>query len=260
MSRKTLSAVVVAHNEEENLAQCLLSLKFADEIVVVLDKCTDNSKAIASSYADRIIEGSWEIEGARRNVALQNATGDWILSIDADERVSKELAEEILLAIKSNQPCCFKMPVDNYVGKRLVKYGWIRSFGKVEEQGLQYKGYKKYHEDKRIHPTADLTGDIKSLQNPLQHLVDKDIADMINRFNRYTNWKASDMFESGKIKGSFCSNFFSFLNRFFKAFVIKKGYKEGGMGFVIALLGGLYPLVSYLKAQEKISKKISNGQ
>lgn len=252
--KKTLSAVVVAHNEEENLVECLLGLKFADEIVVVLDKCTDNSKNIAVNYADKIIEGSWDIEGARRNVALQNTNGDWILEIDADERVSKELAEEILFAIKSNQPCCFVVPIANYVGERLVKYGWLRSFGVLERQTIHYKNYKKYHEDKQIHPTADLQGEIKYLHNPIKHLVDKDITDMVARFNKYTSWKANDMIAKNKIKGSFAGNFLSFINRFFKSLIFKKGYREGSLGFLIALLGGLYPLVSYLKAREKINE------
>lgn len=258
MSKNTISAVVVAHNEEENLAECLLSLKFADEIVVVLDKCTDKSKEIASNYADKIVEGSWDIEGARRNVASQNASSDWILEVDADERVSKELAEEILFAIKSSQPCCFVVPIDNYVGKRLVKYGWLRAFGVVERQTIHYKNYKKYHEDKQIHPTADLQGEIKYLKNPIKHLVDKDISDMVARFNKYTNWKANDMIAKKKIKGSFFSNFLSFINRFFKALIIKKGYKEGVLGVLISLLGGLYPLISYLKAKEKIMEKLMN--
>jgi glycosyltransferase involved in cell wall biosynthesis len=254
MLKKTISAVVVAHNEEENLVDCLLSLKFANEIVVVLDKCSDNSKNIAANYADKIIEGSWDIEGARRNVALQNASGDWILEIDADERVSKELAQEILSAINSNKPCLFIAPIDNYVGKRLVKYGWLRAFGVTFRQTMHYKNYKKYHEDRQIHPTADVQGKVRYLKNPIKHLVDKDIFDMTQRFNKYTSWKAKDMISKGKIKGNIVSNFLSFLNRFFKAFILKKGFKEGSLGFLIAVFGGLYPLVSYLKAKNDGSK------
>jgi glycosyltransferase involved in cell wall biosynthesis len=98
---KKLSAVIVAHNEEEKIADCLRSLNFANEIVVVLDKCSDRTKEIVLEFTDKIIEGSWNIEGARRNVALSAATGEWILEIDADERISKELAQEIL-AIKNS--------------------------------------------------------------------------------------------------------------------------------------------------------------
>jgi glycosyltransferase involved in cell wall biosynthesis len=253
--KKLLSAVIVAHNEEENLDDCLRGLKFADEIIVVLDKCTDKSKEIALKYTDKIIEGSWDIEGARRNVGLDNCSGNWILELDADERVSEELAEEILVAIKSSEPCRFIVPIANYVGDIYVQYGWLRTFGVTSRQTIHYQGFKKYHQDKKIHPTADFKGEIKYLKNPIKHLVDKDISDMIARFNRYTNWKADDMIFKGKIKGNFFSNFLSAVNRFFKSYIFKMGFREGSLGFLIALFSGLYPLVAYLKAREK-SKKL----
>ena len=76
-SQKKLSALVVAHNEEDQLADCLEQLDFADEIVVVLDKCTDGSKEIAARFTDRLVEGSWEIEGDRRNKGIEACDGEW---------------------------------------------------------------------------------------------------------------------------------------------------------------------------------------
>ncbi|MFT6332618.1 MAG: glycosyltransferase involved in cell wall biosynthesis [Lentimonas sp.] len=247
--KKLLSAVIVAHNEENHLEECLKSISFADEIVVVLDKCTDNSKKIALEYTKNIVEGSWNIEGERRNIGLKNCNGEWILELDADERVSRELSEEILQSIKSSHPCSFIVPIANYIGKRYVKYGWLRSICVSERQTIHYNGYKTYHEDKEIHPTADLNGEIKYLKTPISHFVDKDVADMINRFNRYTTWRSRDMVLQNKIK----FKYFSFFTRFFKAFIVKKGYKEGVFGLLTAILAAIYPLVSYLKA-----KNISN--
>lgn len=246
-----ISAVIVAHNEEKNLAACLQSLDFADEIIVVLDKCTDSSKQIAQKFTNKIIEGSWNIEGARRNVALSAASHEWILEIDADERISKELAAEIKREISNEKPCGFYIPIANYIGKRWVKYGWLRTLGVLRRQTLTYKGLKKYHEDKEIHPTFDGNFVIKSLQNPIIHLVDEDISDLLARFNRYTSWKANDMIAKRKIKGGTFYLLIAFKLRFFKSFIVKKGYKEKGLGFLIAMLCGLYPIVSYLKAKEK---------
>lgn len=248
-----ISAVIVAHNEEKKIEDCLRSLDFVDEIVVVLDKCTDRTKEIVQKFTDKIIEGSWKIEGVRRNVALNAAAGEWILEIDADERISKELAQEILV-IKNSKPCGFFIPIANYIGVRFVKHGWLRTLGVVRRESLTYCGLKKYHEDKEIHPTFDLKGEIKSLKNPIIHLVDDDISDLFARFNRYTSWKASDMIAKGKVKGGFYRGIIDFKFRFFKSFVIKKGYKEGLLGVLIAMLCGLYPLVSYLKAKDQISK------
>ncbi len=246
-----ISAIIVAHNEEKKIEDCLRSLDFADEIVVVLDKCSDKTKDIVLKYTNKIIEGSWSIEGARRNVAVKAASFEWILEIDADERISKELQKEII-EIKNSEPCNFEVPIANYIGKRLVKYGWLRILGVEKRQTISYQGFKKYHEDKEIHPTCDLKGEIKKLKNPIIHLVDDDISDLLVRFNRYTNWKAGDMIRSGKIKGGFFSLILGLKLRFIKSFVVKKGYKEGVLGVLLALLCGLYPLVSYLKAKEKL--------
>lgn len=246
-----ISAVIVAHNEEKKIEDCLRSLDFADEIVVVLDKCTDSTKEIVLKYTNKIIEGSWKIEGARRNVALQAASCEWILEVDADERISPQLKTEIL-SIKNSAPCGFFVPIANYIGTRYVKYGWLRTLGVLRRETLTYRGLKIYDEDKEIHPTFKMNGEIKSLQNPIIHLVDEDIADLLTRFNRYTNWKANDMIARKKIRGGFFRSCFDFKLRFFKSYIIKKGYKEGSLGVLIALLCGLYPLVSYLKAKEKI--------
>jgi glycosyltransferase involved in cell wall biosynthesis len=250
-----ISAVIVAHNEENKIEECLKSLDFVDEIVVVLDKCTDSTKQIAQKFTNKIIEGSWNIEGARRNVALNAATHDWILEIDCDERISRDLADEILQAIKNSAPCAFVVKIANYVGNRHVKYGWLRILGVLSRQTLTYRGCKKYHEDKEIHPTSDLNAEIKLLKNPLIHLMDDDISDMIARFNRFTTWRANDIISKGKFKKSgLIKALFEFDFRFFKSFVLKKGYKEGRLGFLIATLAGLYPVVSYLKAKEKIRR------
>jgi glycosyltransferase involved in cell wall biosynthesis len=246
-----ISAVIVAHNEEKKIEDCLKSLDFVDEIIVVLDKCSDKTKEIVLKYTDKIIEGCWNIEGERRNVALNAANCDWILEMDADERVSLELAEEILSVVKEGSKSAYRVSFKNYIGKREVKFGWMRILAPLKREILTPKGTKKYHEDKEIHPTADLKAEIKHLKNPLIHLMDDDIADLIARFNRFTNWRANDMIARRKIKGSFIKSLISFEIRFFKSFILKKGYKEGSLGFVIAVLSALYPIVSYLKAKEK---------
>jgi glycosyltransferase involved in cell wall biosynthesis len=249
MQENKISAVIVAHNEEKKLEDCLKSLDFVDEIVVVLDKCNDKSKEIALAQGAKIIEGSWNIEGARRNVALKNASCDWILEIDADERISRSLAAEIIAATKSGQPCGFEVPIANYVGKRWVKFGWLRTICVLKRQTLTYKGLKHYDEDKEIHPTFNANFAVKKLKEPLIHLVDDDITDLIARFNKYTSWKARDMAFSGKIKGGFFRLLFGAKIRFFKSYIVKKGFKEGSLGLLIAILCALYPIISYIKAK-----------
>ncbi|MDH5490301.1 MAG: glycosyltransferase family 2 protein [Rhodospirillaceae bacterium] len=246
-AKKTLSALVVAHNEEAQLGECLNTLKFADEIVVVLDKCSDGSKAIAEQFTNKLIEGSWELEGPRRNAGIEACSSDWIFEVDADERVSDELAKEIVSAIQNAPFGYFLVPYDNYIGKTLVRYGWGASWGVSATARVFARGAKKWG-DKRIHPPVELKGEKMWLKSPMVHMVDSDISDMIKRLDRYTTARAADMRDSGEI-GSLANNIRRLFSRFFKCYIGRKGYREGYWGFLIALMAGLFPLLSYLKAR-----------
>lgn len=243
-----LSALVVAHNEEERLPACLEKLAFADEIVVVLDRCTDRSRDIAMAFGARLVEGAWELEGPRRNTGIEACTGEWILEVDADEHVTPELAAEIRNVIETSSAARHLIPVDNWVGRRLVRHGWGASFGRTAYPGLFRKGAKCWGEE-RVHPKLRFTGaEGPMLANRLQHFLDRDISDMIRRFDRYTSARASDLRDSGDI-GSGAANVRRIFSRFWKCYVRREGWREGGLGFLIAVLAGLYPYVSYLKAR-----------
>jgi glycosyltransferase involved in cell wall biosynthesis len=241
-----LSALVVAHDEEAQLAACLERLIAADELVVVLDKCTDASKDIALRFTNHIVEGAWTLEGARRNVGLDACTGDWILEVDADERVPAALIEEIRAAIAGAEPGYFLVPFDNYVGGRLIRYGWGASWGVSAAPRLSARGAKQWGEQ-RIHPSLKLAGPKRWLKTPIDHFVDSSISDMIQRLDRYTTARAQDLRDGGDI-GSFANNLRRMASRFVKCYVGRKGYREGPYGFLIALFAALYPVLSYLKA------------
>lgn len=247
MSEPRLSALVVARNEEAQLAQCLETLRFADEIVVVLDRSTDGSRAIAERHGARVVEGAWDVEGPRRNTGIAACTGDWILEVDADERVTPALAAEIRARIATAPPGHFLIPVDNYIGDRLVRHGWGASWGTSATVRLFSRGMKRWG-DQRIHPKTELLGTRQKLENPLAHYVDRNISDMIQRLDRYTAARAADLRASGEI-GGLADNVRRLFSRFYKCYVRRKGYKEGGYGFLIALFAGLYPLISHLKAR-----------
>lgn len=246
-----LSALVVIRNEEAQLDACLETLKFADELVVVLDRCTDGSKDIAGDHGARIIEGGWELEGPRRNTGIDACTGDWILEVDADERVTAQLAEEIRATIATAPYGHFLIPYDNYVGDRLVKYGWGASWGVSATVRLFAKGPEgpaKKWGDQRIHPSLELNGQAGTLKQPMAHYVDANISDMLQRLDRYTSVRAMDLRASGEI-GRFGPNVRRIFSRFWKCYVSRRGYREGAYGFLIALMAGLYPILSYLKAR-----------
>jgi len=247
-----LSALISVHNEEKQLKECLERLDFADEIVVVLDRCTDGTRSIAERFTDQVIEGAWEIEGDRRNAAIQACNGEWIVEVDADERVSDELAKELQAVINHSNFSWHEIPVDNYVGKRLVRYGWGASYGKAAYPGLFKKGSKVWGRQ-RVHPSLSWQGRKgPMLTNRIDHYVDRDISDMIKRLNSYSTARAKDLIESGEI-GSTLSNLRRFFSRFIKCYFFRKGYKEGVYGLIIAICAGLYPLISHIKAKVELS-------
>jgi glycosyltransferase involved in cell wall biosynthesis len=243
-----LSALVVAHDEETQLADCLSRLCFADEIVVVLDRCRDRSREVALQFTDRIVEGAWEREGPRRHAGIEACRGAWIVEIDADERVGAELAAEIRTVTQNSAAAWHLVPVDNYIGDRLVRYGWGASFGRSAHAGLFRKGVKIWGEQ-RVHPAVTLNGiEGPALQTRLVHHVDRNITDMLHRLDRYTTARAKDLRDSGDI-GSYPRNLRRIFTRFWKCYVGRRGYREGPYGFLIALCAGLYPILSYLKAR-----------
>jgi glycosyltransferase involved in cell wall biosynthesis len=256
-SRSKLSALVVAHNEEEILADCLSRLRFADEIVVVLDRCTDRSSEIAHELADVIIEGGWEIEGTRRNLGIRACSGDWILEADADEFVPEDLAREIRATIADDRYDNYNIPVRNFVGKHYVKLGWGGgSFGKQAYMGLFRKG-TKWWGDSRVHPHLAVSGiGGPNLKNAIDHHVDRDVSDMLKRLNSYTDWRSRDIIDLGEVhKNSLANMFRKFLSRFMKIYFRRKAYKEKELGIMVALCGALYPLIAHIKAKEELDRR-----
>jgi glycosyltransferase involved in cell wall biosynthesis len=243
-----LSALVVARNEAAQLADCLSCLAFADEIVVVLDRCEDDSRAVARRFTERILDGEWEREGPRRNAGIAFCRGEWILEIDADERVGPELAAEIRAIAAASPADWHLIPIDNYVGERLVRWGWGAAFGRSAHAALFRRGAKSWGEG-RVHPAISLSGaQGPMLRARLAHHVDRNISEMLQRLDRYTSARAQDLRDSGEI-GTFARNLRRIPSRFWKCYVARRGYREGQWGFLIALCAALYPILSYLKAR-----------
>jgi glycosyltransferase involved in cell wall biosynthesis len=244
-----LSALVCAHNEEQRLAACLQRLRFADEVVVVLDRCTDRSAEIARLHADRVVTGTFPLEGPRRAAGVEACTGDWILEIDADEVVSAALAEEVRHMTRSAITAAhFLIPIDNYVGDRLIRHGWGGSFGTSAVARLYRRGCKRWNAQ-RVHPGVVLEGSSGGrLLNPIIHHVDDDVSDMLRRLDRYTDLRARDLIDEGRV-GSLGGAALRGLRRFWKCYVRRKGYREGRWGVLIAVMAGLFAFLSVLRAQ-----------
>ncbi|MBL7085357.1 MAG: glycosyltransferase family 2 protein [Candidatus Omnitrophica bacterium] len=241
-----LSVAVITKNEEVNIKECLESVKWADEIVIVDDNSEDKTVEIARNYTDRIFRKKMDIEGRHRNWAYDQARNSWILSLDADERVTPELKEEISGAISNpGEFKGFAIPRRNYIGNYWVKYGgWYPS--------AQLKLFKKEDfrwEEVEVHPRAFLNGACGKLNNDIVHYSYKDFADFLNKMNKQTTLEAIKWVKDGRRMGLGRALWRTY-DRFMRTFFRKKAYKDGFTGFMVSIFSGLYQILSYAKYQE----------
>jgi glycosyltransferase involved in cell wall biosynthesis len=240
-----LSALVVVHNEERQLAECLQCLSFADEIVVVLDRCTDGSRGVAVSFGAKLVEGGWEREGGRRNAGIAAASGDWILEVDADERVTERVAAELRRRLPAAPAGYFLVGFDNHIGARLVRHGWGAYNGVARKPCLFARGCKHWGEE-RVHPRIELRGEKGEIEARITHFVDRDIADMVARLNRYSTLAALDAADRGE-RPRILRGVRRIFSRFWKAYVGREGWREGPYGLALGLFSALYPILTELK-------------
>ena len=241
-----LSVLMIVCNEEKQLKECLETVKFADEIVIILDKCKDKSKIIAKKYTNKIYEGSWDIEGNRRNYGIQKCNGKWIFEIDADERVPKDLKNEIINVVKTSKSDWHLINVQNFFGEKIIKFGWGCYIGKSSYAGL-FRKKNKIWGMQRVHPEISLKGKRgETLKKKLIHFYCKSIYDLFEKLNSYSTAKAKDLIDN-KNDESFIKNVRRIFSRFWKCYFLRKGYKEKDIGLAIAISAGLYPILSYLK-------------
>ena len=152
------------------------------------------SKNISEKYTDKIFSGSWEYEGDRRNFGIEKCKSEWILEIDADEHVSNKLGIEIIEKINQNTDFSnFHIKINNYIGDKLVKFGWGGSFGRGGVTCLFKKGSKSWGKQ-RVHPELFFNGKYgPDLKNPIEHYFVKDISELIQKFNTWTFLKSLDL-------------------------------------------------------------------
>lgn len=253
-----ISAVVNTRNEEANLEDCLKSLQFADEIVVVDTESTDKTVEIASKYTDKIFNHKHVgyVEPVR-NFAINKAAGPWILLVDADERVPKTLAEKLVQIVGKEEADFVRIPRQNYI------FGeWIQHSRWWPDYNIRFfkKGVVTWQEGIHSVPITEGRG-INLEEDPkfsLTHLHYKSIDQYLERSLRYSGQQAKEVIDSGyqfdaidlitKPIGEFMSRFFA-----------GEGYKDGLHGLVLSLLQAFSVLIVYLKVWQEQGHKPENN-
>lgn len=250
MSDMGLSVIVVTRNEEANIGQCLDSVKWADEIIVVDSHSTDRTLEIAHRYTDRIFVISRDKLDANinKNFGADKANHEWLLFLDADEIVPHETKAEIREILRENGAGC-----DGYLVRRKNMFlgKWLRHGGAwsySNNASLMRKGKGDWPIGMHQHPVV--RGRIGRLQNPTVHDWVKSIPQWIQKMDEYTSVEAVEMAEKG-VKPSLWRIVVLPLVWFFRNFILKAGFRDGRHGFVAAALAAIYAFVKQAKLWEK---------
>ncbi|MBF0522056.1 MAG: glycosyltransferase family 2 protein [Candidatus Omnitrophica bacterium] len=248
-----LSIIVCVKNEEKRLHDCLKSVYgWAKEIVIIDDESTDKTVEIAKQYTDRILFRKMDIEGVHRNWANDQGTCEWALVLDADEILTEELKKEIEDELANPQADVYGIPHRNYIGDYWLQYGG-------QYPAPQLRLFRKGHlksEEVEVHPIVRATGKVKFLTKDTIHKSYRDFTHYLTKLNNQTTAEATKMFKSNK-KFTFGKYFWRAVDRFFRTYVAKKGYKDGLIGFMVAFFNSAYQIISYAKYWEMTQKKQS---
>jgi glycosyltransferase involved in cell wall biosynthesis len=241
----TLSVILITRNEESNLDDCLASLEgVAQQIVVVDSNSTDRTLEIANNYgALMAYPTDWPGFGPQKNRALDLATGDWVLSLDADERLTPALKSEILTAMNhSAHVDCFAIPrLSWYCGRFIRHSGWSPDY--VER--LFKRGTARFSDD-LVHERLIPNGTVAKLKNPMLHYSFMNYAQVLDKLNRYSSASAEQAFLRGK-KSNPVKAVLHGMWAFIRTYILRAGFLDGPQGFALAVSNAHGTYYRYMK-------------
>lgn len=272
-----LSVIIPTFNNEDIIKDCLESIKWADEIIVVDSFSTDKTLGICRQYTDKVYQHEYVNSAAQKNWALDNIpiSSDWVFLIDSDEKVAPELKDEILKTV--NQP-----KVDfagYYVNRKTFAFGkWIRHCGWYPNYNIRlFKKDLGRFEDKEVHAEVKLKGLAGHLKHDFIHFSYRTISGAISNLNQHTTWEAMELMKREKVVVAwrvFPRRRFwkSVLKRIYRllpgkslmyfvwAYFIKQGFRDGMEGFIVCVVGAFYVFVSRAKFKELRKLKRAEGK
>lgn len=238
-----LSAIVITRNEAANIGDCLDSVAFCDERIVVDCGSSDDTVALARTKGARVELHGWRGFGPQKNFALSLATGTWVLSIDADERVSPALAAEIKEAIAYAIADGFALPrLSRFCGRQMRHSGWYPDY----VLRLFRRGKAKF-DDAVVHERVICDGTVQRLREPLLHEPVKKLEDALSRMDRYSTASAQALVASGR-RVSFFAGIGHGLYAFIRTYILQLGFLDGAEGFLLAVANAQGSYYRYMKA------------
>jgi glycosyltransferase involved in cell wall biosynthesis len=236
-----LTVVIAARNEAHNITDCVASVAFASEIIVVEDGSTDATAELARDAGATVISNSFQTIGMQRNVAIERAANPWILVVDADERGSPQLGEEIARVISGAGADAYRIPRRNrFLGAEVKHGGWesdkpIRLF----RSSIRYNA-------SRVHEHVEVSGAIGELASHLAHEPYASLDSWFEKLGRYSKWWAEDRFEKGRRTG-ILSVVFRPPFRFLTMYLLRGGWMDGARGALLACMAATSVMAKYAR-------------
>ncbi len=250
-----LTVTIITRDESANIAAALESVRWADEIIVVDSESTDNTATIARQFTDKVIVRPWPGYAAQKNFAADQARNDWILSLDADERVTPQLAERVRTLLSSGPAAAgYRIPrVTFHFGR------WIRSTDWYPDYQLRlYDRRRGRWAARYVHESVEITGPIEQLAGELQHYPYRDLEHHVQTMDRYTTLAARQMFEDGR-RARWIDILITPRLTFFRNYILRGGFRDGMPGLVISAMNWYYVGLKFAKLWE-LTERVRAGQ
>lgn len=239
-----LAAIVLTYNEAQHIVACIDSLRFADQIIVFDSFSSDDTVQLAQNAGARVIQHAFANYASQREAALEAVRGaaDWVLFVDADERVTDALAAEVRASIERPGVAGYRIPRDNYIFGRLTRgAGWYPDY----QTRLLRVGAVHYDLTRQVHEVVVLDGEEGTLQHPFIHYNYRDLPQFLEKQRRYTAYDARILYEQG-VRPKPQNFVLQPLRQFWWRFVTLKGYGDGLHGLRLSLLMAWYELKKYM--------------
>lgn len=243
--KKSLSVTVITGNEEHNIKECLESVKWADEIIVVDSESNDKTRDIAAEYTDKVFIKPWEGFAPQKQFALDQATGNWILSIDADERVTEALQQDIETILQTETDYDgYYIPRKSYLWNYWVRTcGWYPGYQlRLMKNGKVKVAFRKVHEGFIVE------GKRGHLKGDILHLTNQTIKETFDKINTYSSLEAEERKDRKKVTplDIILHPIIAFINYY----IGKKGFRDGVYGLIVSLQHSVTNLLTYMKIYE----------
>jgi len=244
-----VTAVIAAHDESANIVECIASVSWAREVIVVENDSTDDTVALARGAGARVLSPPFTTIGAARNNAIDKAGSSWILVVDADERCTPELAAEIEIVTGQGRGgvSAYRLKRRNFfLGREIRHGGWS---GDDDHPIRLFRREHRYNAS-MVHEHVETSGATGQLSGALLHYTYTSLDQYFEKFDRYSRWWADQHYHKGR-RGTAAAVFFKPPARFFRMYFLKSGWRDGAHGLILACLAAASVMAKYARLWER---------